>query len=127
MNSVLDNKKFWRTVKPFFTDKVQTSSSILFVEDEKTITNNSEVAEIFNEFFTNITKTIDIAPCECILAPADQLLDPIENAVYKDKYHSSIQNIKDKVKQGSSFDFQPVTMKAVINELSNLNPKKRPR
>ena len=124
MNSVTDNKKFWKTVKPLFTDKVQTSSSITLVENEKIITNDSEIAEIINEFFTNITKTMDIAPGECILVPTNHLLDPVEIAVEKYKYHPSIQKIKDKVKQDSSFDFQPVTMKALIDELSNLNPKK---
>ena len=124
MNSVTDNKKFWRTVKPLFTDKVQTSSSITLVENEKIITNDSEIAEIFNEFFTNITKTMDIAPGECTPVPTEHLLDPVEISVEKYKYHPSIQKIKDKVKQNSSFDFQPVTMKAVIDELSNLNPKK---
>ena len=52
------------------------------------------------------------------------MLDPVEIAVEEYKYHPSIQKIKDKVKQDSSIDFQPVTMKAVIDELSNLNPKK---
>ena len=90
----------------------------------KIITNDSEIAEIINESFTNITKTMDIAAGQCLLVPTDHLLDPIEIAVEKYKYHPSIQKIKDKVKQGSSFDFQPVTMKAIIDELSNLNPKK---
>ena len=123
MNSVPDNKKFRRTVKPLFTDKVQTSLRITLVENENIITNDSEIAEIFNEFFTNISKTMDIAPGECTLVPTEHLLDPVEIAVEKHKYHSSIQKIKDKVKQDSSFDFQPVTMQAVIDELSNLNPK----
>ena len=105
MNSVTDNKKFWKTVKSLFTDKVQTSSSITLVENEKIITNDSEIAEIFNEFFTNSTKTMDIAPGECILVPTNHLVYPVEIAVEKYKYHASIQKIKDKVKQDSSFDF----------------------
>ena len=67
---------------------------------------------------------MDIAPGECILVSTNHLLDPVEIALEKYKYHPSIQKIKEKVKQDSSFDFQPVTMKAVIDELSNLNPKK---
>ena len=51
---------------------------------------------------------MDIAPGECILVPTNHLLDPVEIAVEKYKYHPSIQKIKDKVKQDSSFDFQPV-------------------
>ena len=67
---------------------------------------------------------MDIAPGECTLVPTENLLDPVEIAVGKYKYHPSIQKIMDKVLQDSSFDFQQITMKAVIDELSNLNPKK---
>ena len=76
-------------------------------------------------FFTNITKTIDIAPGECILNWTDHLLDPIEIAVEKYKHHPSIRKIKDKVNHGTFFEFQPITMKAVNDELSRLNTKKR--
>ena len=51
INFVTDNKKFWKTVKPLFTDKVQTSSSITLIENEKFITNDSEIAEILNDIF----------------------------------------------------------------------------
>ena len=51
LNFVTDNKKFWKTVKPLFTDTVQTSSSITLIENEKFITNDSEIAEILNDFF----------------------------------------------------------------------------
>ena len=124
INSVTDSKKFWRTVKPLFTDKVQTSSSITLIENEKFITNDSEIAEILNDFFTNITKTIDIAPGECILNSTDHLLDPVEIAVEKYKHHPSIGKIKDKVNHGTFFEFQPITMQAVNDELSRLNTKK---
>ena len=83
INSVTNNNKFWKAIKPLFTDKVQTSSSITLIENEKFITNDSEIAEILNEFFTNITKTIDIAPGQCILKSTDHLLDPAEIAVEK--------------------------------------------
>ena len=62
MNSITDNKKFWRTVKPLFTDKVQTSPSIALIENEKSIADENVIAEIFNEFFTNVIDTIDITP-----------------------------------------------------------------
>ena len=47
---------------------------------------------------------MDIAPGECTPVPTEHLLDPVEVAVEKYKYHPSIQKIKDKVKQDSSFD-----------------------
>ena len=53
INSVTGNKRFWTTVKPLFTEKVQTSSSITLIENEKFITNDSEIAEIQSQ--ENIT------------------------------------------------------------------------
>ena len=52
------------------------------------------------------------------------MLDPIEIAVEKYKHHPSIGKIKDKVNHGTFFEFQPITMQAVNDELSRLNTKK---
>ena len=38
INSVTDSKKLWRIVNPLFTDKVQITISITFIENEKLIT-----------------------------------------------------------------------------------------
>ena len=80
MNSVTDNKKFWRTVEPLFTHKVQTSPSITLIENEKLITDEILIAEIFNEFFTNIIDT-NITPNEFIRSTTGHLLNPIEIAI----------------------------------------------
>ena len=77
------NKKFWKTVKPFSIDKVQTTPSITLIENEKLITGEIVVAEIFNEFFTNLIDTIDITPSEFRPTTTGHLLNPIEIAIKK--------------------------------------------
>ena len=77
-------------MKPLFTDKVQPSSLITLVENEKIITNKNETGKIFNEFFANITKTIDIIAGKSTFAPTDNVLDPVEIACKKYEYHPSI-------------------------------------
>ena len=43
---VFDNNIFWKTVKPFFTDKgVNHDRSLLLEEDDKTISDNDEISE----------------------------------------------------------------------------------
>ena len=37
LNNVTDNKKFWKTVKPFLSDKVTTFPKISLVENDKII------------------------------------------------------------------------------------------
>ena len=104
MDSVTDNKKCWRTVKPLFTAKVQTTPCITRIENEKLVTDEMVIAEIFYEFFTNIIDTIDITPSEFIPSTTGYLLNPIEIAVEKYRHHPSILKIKDKEDNASSFD-----------------------
>ena len=80
---VIINKKLWRTVKPFSIDEVQTTPSITLIENEKLITGEIVVAEIFNELFANIIDKIDITPSEFIPSTTGYLLNPIEIAIEK--------------------------------------------
>ena len=57
---VTDNKKFWKTVKPSFSDKSQPKNKIVLIEDETIISNDVEVAETMNEFFVSVTDSLGI-------------------------------------------------------------------
>ena len=57
---VTDNKKFWKTVKPFFSDKLQSKNKIVLIEDETIISKDVEVAETMNEFFVSVTDSLGI-------------------------------------------------------------------
>ena len=57
-----DNRTFWKTVKPLFTDKILVKSKITLVEKkvisgeenvtaQETITDDTTVTEVFNKFF----------------------------------------------------------------------------
>ena len=48
---VVDNKSFWRTVKPFFSDKNRVKNKITLIEEKtKIVSNNNLIAETFNKF-----------------------------------------------------------------------------
>ena len=66
---ITDNKAFWKTVKPLFTDKLQTIRKISPIEkkvasregleqSEKMI--SEDQAEVFNKFFINILPNLKI-------------------------------------------------------------------
>ena len=48
---ITDNKKFWKTVKPHFSEKHFISKKIALLESEKLLTDDVEVAETMNSFF----------------------------------------------------------------------------
>ena len=73
----MENKTFWRKVKPLFSGKVNSQTKILLVEKandlsdpeissevEKVILEDMEIAETFNEFFVNIVPSLKISPKE---------------------------------------------------------------
>ena len=57
---IIDNKKFWQTVKPFLSEKLKSREKITLVEKEELVSSESDVAQCFNLFFSNIVKNLDI-------------------------------------------------------------------
>ena len=51
LGKLTDNHKFWKTVKPLFSDKVQVNTSIFLIEDGKMVNQDTQIAEIFNQYF----------------------------------------------------------------------------
>ena len=95
LGDLTDNHKFWRTVKPLFSDKVQVNSSISLLEDGKMVSKDSEIADIFNSYFANITESLGISANESLLMPTNDVVDPIDKAVMKFELHPSICKIKE--------------------------------
>ena len=56
---IVDNKRFWRTYKPFFSDKNRVKNKITLIEKKtKIVSNNNLIAETFNKFFANIVPSL---------------------------------------------------------------------
>ena len=81
--SVTDNKKFWQTVKPIFSNKVKAKTVIKLVENDVMIEDESEIAKIFNEYFVNIVKKVGIITEEQTTYSATNQLSKVEMAVIK--------------------------------------------
>ena len=57
---VSDNRKFWQTISPLFSEKALRKETIILKDSNRTITNNHELVETFNNFFSNITQNLKI-------------------------------------------------------------------
>ena len=60
IDEITDNKKFWETLKPFFTDKCKTSSNNILMKKNETFNDNKKVSKTLNEYFTNIIKGLNL-------------------------------------------------------------------
>ena len=52
---VIDNRTFWKTVKPFLSEKVTKQPKINLVEEDKIISRDNQTAKKFSEYFISIS------------------------------------------------------------------------
>ena len=124
ISQITDNKKFWHTVKPFFSEKHFGKKKIVLVEGENIISNDEAVAETMNEFFSNIVENTDDDKHEeenCFYDEKSHIADIIFN--YKD--HPSITKIRETVSiTKDGFHFSLVTKNHISEKIKGLNKKK---
>ena len=122
--SITDNKKFWKTVKPLFSEKVLSTDSITIVENDTICTNDSNVAQIFNEFFSNAVINLNIVANSDVINDNVDDLDPIKRAIVKYEHHPSILKIKEVFGNQDKFSFDHCMYEDVCDEIRSLNISK---
>ena len=55
---ILDNKLFWKTIKPLLSDKVMARDRINLFVKGKLVKAELEIAKVLNKFFSNIAKIL---------------------------------------------------------------------
>ena len=129
-SNISDNKKFWSTVKPLFSEKAISTDKITLIENNVIISDDRKVAEIFNTFFSNAVKNLNIDHYEHLsfdeyfLCKDTENQDLILTAIEKYGKHPSILKIKDTTPGNASFSFESTDLKSVIKEIANLNESK---
>ena len=121
---LVDNRKFWKTVKPLFSDKIQAPLKIALLENEVLVTDDKEVAEIFNEYFVNITDSLGIIQPKDALQDIVGISDPVEIEIQKYSSHPCVKLISSNTKPSHSFAFNFVANSRVSAELRDLKVKK---
>ena len=106
------NKKFWRTVKPFMSDKIKSRNNIILKEDDQIISDQTQLCNVFCDFFTNIG-----------LDKEEENNDRALFSIIHDYLnHPSIKMIEANTTFSSHFNIKEtniVKMKEVINKLDN--------
>ena len=121
--NVTDNKKFWKTVKPYLPDKSVKCDKINLSENGELLKSESETAEVFNNFFSNIVKNLKIPEYKNLNRNIENVKDPVFRAILKYKNYSSIIAIKEKSKN-EKFSFHEVNNEKIEREIMRLNKNK---
>ena len=89
---ITDNRTFWKTVVPLFTNKASRGEKIILTEAEKHISDDKRICNFFNNFFSKVVSDLKIPDYynyfsqenTCSLST---IIEPFEK-------HPSILNIK---------------------------------
>ena len=124
IKKITDSKKFWKTTKPFFSDKGTGKTDIILIEGDNIFQEDHEVAKILNDHFSNAVKALNIdIPSECKNYESTISSDPIDNIISTFASHPSIKLINENVIKGN-FSFDIVDDCAVEKEIAALDSKK---
>ena len=112
------SRDFWKTIQPFMSDKHENKGRhISILEDNRIISNDSEVCNVFNDFFVNMVSKLS-EPCHIKDIPTEQLID-----YYDD--HPSIRMIRQRCCAESAFRFEKVSpTQEVLLKLKGLKTNK---
>ena len=121
MQDITDNKKFWKTIQPYFSDKGYNQTKITIVEKDSIITDEKKIATLMNNYFINITKNLDLKPSTISNTSAiDKIAKHFDD-------HISVCKIKEAYSeflQEDNFSFKMVSMGEVKKIVLELNSKK---
>ena len=120
MKELTDRKHFWKAIKSNFTDKALKNEKIVLVEDDKVITAETNLANVFKDHFENIVESLHIErPCK-----VDFDREPVANAIKNFSQHPSILKIKENTNSSACFSFRTVSKEDLLYQLNSLDPTK---
>ena len=68
IKSVSDSKKFWKTIRPYFSNKGLNSKKIFLSEKRRLIKDPVPIATTMNDYFLNIMQTVGLGQFQFDLA-----------------------------------------------------------
>ena len=98
-----------------FSNKSVNRESVTLVKCDKTLSENLEVAELFNAFFSNIVKEMNISLGQELLTEEDHIKEPVLRIIERFKKHPSVVAIFENHKD-NAFSFRHVPLMKLLKK-----------
>ena len=119
---VTDNKRIWKHVKPFFTEKTSANTNISLIEANEIISNPEYIAEIMNNFFSDAA--INLGVDRELHTLVSNASDPITKAIEKYKHHPSIIKLNEENFPTNNFKFCEISELTIVKVIEDLDSSK---
>ena len=120
LKDLSDNHKFWKTIKPCFSNKGLNSKKLLLKEKGNLVSDEKELATIMNNFFINITKNLEMKK------DSKGKLNNLKYILKAFESHPSIEKTKKPINTTEKFSFRNVNDDEVRKFIINLDGLKPP-
>ena len=120
VKNITDNKTFWKTIKPFLSDKVTSTQKI----NDKIVKNDNDAARVLNSFFSNIVRDLKIPDYNNCNPMAENIQESVLKAIVKYRNHPGILTTGEVFKKISPFSFKCVDKDEILKEILNLDASK---
>ena len=124
MKNVCDSKKFWKTMRPFLSEKNTVFSRISIEKYNRIISDDFDLSEEFSTFFEDAVRSLNVEPDEYYLSDTWNLNNPVEIAIRKFENHPSVQAIKQSISANKDVCFSNAEVSDILKDTTALNHKK---
>ena len=77
IKNVVDNRSFFKTVSPLFSTKSSKGDKIILDENDKCMSNDDELCQIFCDYFSNIMSDLQILSISKNISTVTNITDPV--------------------------------------------------
>ena len=117
------NKFFWKTIKPFLSNKIVSRKKITLIQEDEIVESDINTAQILNTSFSNIVSNLKITEYANCNPISDKINDPVIQSIVKYRNHPSILKIGEVCnrKQCSLFSFSQLDKAEILKEILSLD------
>ena len=105
----------------YFLSKCRLPETL--VKENYVIPDNGKIAGVFNDFFTNAVKNLNITVSGDIPYEANNIKDPVLKAIEKYKKHPRIKAIAG-IRENDNFTLEKSSYKEILHEINQLDTRK---
>ena len=122
--SIDNDKKFWKMVKPMFSNSNEMGEKIVLTEERMITSDDTMIAECLNSHFTNITDSLELVPMFEQVPNYVELDEKVSLALAKYNNHPSTITMKRNISITQKFELSRVCPWEVMKFVEVLDTSK---
>ena len=117
--NISNNKTFWKTIKPFLSDKITSTQKITLIDKEEIIIGDNNTEEVLNTFFSSIVSKLKIDGYSNSDPLANNIRDPVLKCIVRYRNHPSILAIGELYNKNREllFSFSKIHRDKVLSDI----------